>query len=392
MVLPDPSSLPDLVAARPGGARLLAALEDERGVHLVGGAVRDLLLGREPHEWDLVAEEDGAGVAARLGEAGRSHERFGTATVRTGDGLPVDVATARGESYPAPGALPVVRPGTVGEDMTRRDFTVNAIAVGLSPDRRGVVHRAGEALDDLAAGRLRVLHDASFTDDPTRLLRLARYAARLGFAVEPRTLELARAAVREGATAGPARMGAELMRLLGEEPAVAIAALEVLRDDLGMAYAFDADRLARAVALLPEDGRPDLLLLAALAHARPEILEGMHVKSPAPVHDAMRDPEGLAEAMAAAARPSDLWRLLHRRAPEAVALAGASGGAEAAARRWFGEVRDVPLAITGEDLIAEGLAPGPELGARLEAARAAALDDGADTREAQLAAALAFRP
>ena len=396
MVLADPSTVVDRLAEREEGARLLRALEGERGVHLVGGAVRDLLLGRTPKEIDLVAEEDGAGVAERLAAGvGRRHARFGTASLQTEDGLPIDVATARAEEYPSPGSLPVVRPGTLEDDMARRDFTVNAIAVGLSPDRRGQVHQADGALRDLGAGVLRVLHDRSFIDDPTRMVRMARYAARLGFEVDPRTAALARAAIEAGApaTAGEARMGADLQRLLAEEPPAAIAGVLLLRD-LGL-YAdlnVDADLMARAVALLPEGARRDLLLLAALGLGRDDPrawLGPMHVKAPGPVFDALVDPEGLAAQMRGAKKRSDLWRILQGRTDEAVALAGALG-AQDAARRWFGELRDVRLQIRGEDLVQAGIAPGPEIGRRLEAATVAALDEGARTPEEQLAAALAF--
>ena len=394
MVLADPSAVVVRLAAREDGARLLRTLEAERGVHLVGGAVRDLLLGLTPREIDLVAEEDGAGVADRLAAGvGRRHARFGTASLETEDGLPIDVATARAEDYPSPGALPVVRPGTLEQDMARRDFTVNAIAVGLSPDRRGQVHQADGALRDLGAGVLRVLHDRSFADDPTRLVRMARYAARLGFEVDPHTVALARAAIESGApaTAGEARMGADLQRLLAESPPVAIAGLLLLRD-LGLyrELDIDADLMARAVALLPEGARHDLLLLATLGHRVGDPrgwLGPMHVKAPGPVFDALVDPEGLAQAMRAAAKPSDLWRVLRRRTDEAVALAGAVG-AEDAARRWFGELRDVRLRIRGEDLVQAGVAPGPEIGRRLQAALVRKLDEGAATREDELAFAL----
>ncbi len=110
------------------------------------------------------------------GADANEHERFGTALVEW-DGGRIDVATRRAESYPAPGALPEVRAGTEQEDLERRDFTVNAIAVRLGGERRGEVRAVPDALGDLEHGRLRVLHEQSFTDDPTRLLRMARYAS-----------------------------------------------------------------------------------------------------------------------------------------------------------------------------------------------------------------------
>ena len=388
------------LAELPAGARLLAALDGVEGVHLVGGAVRDLLLGgRTPRDLDLVAEEDGVAVArelaSRLGaRLDVVHDRFGTATL---DGEAVNVATARRESYPRPGALPEVRPAGLDDDMARRDFTVNAIAVGVSPDRRGVVHSAPAAFADLAARCLRVLHEQSFLDDPTRLVRLARYAARLGFDVEERTAALAREAFAAGApeSAGRARMGNELMLLLREP--TPIHALVVLRELAGDApldpgLEIDGALLECAASLLPGD---PLVLLAALTLQAPrerltEWLADAHVADAGVVLDAVADPEALAEAMREASKPSDLWRLLRRRSAQAAALAGAVG-AEAQARRWLDELRRVKLQIGGDDLMREGIPEGPEIGARLEAALARKLDGGLATREEELAAALEAR-
>src|SRR4051794_15827757 len=206
----------------------LEVLRDEPEVWVVGGAVRDVLLGRPPRELDVVVEGDAVALARRLGEPDAVHERFGTA--RVGD---VDLAAARTETYAAPGALPDVALGaTVEEDLARRDFTVNALAVRLA-DGTGAAWPG--ALEDLEAGRLRVLHERSFRDDPTRLLRMARYAARLGFPAEPGTAALAREAIAGGALAtvtGP-RTGAELRLALGEPLPEVFA--ELARDGLGAA-------------------------------------------------------------------------------------------------------------------------------------------------------------
>ena len=354
---------------------------------IVGGAVRDALLGHPAgKDLDVVDPVDGVARARALQErvGGRLtvHDRFGTATL-AGDGWSVDVATARAERYPRPGALPEVTvPAPLTEDLMRRDFTVNAIAMRAD----GEVLEFPGALDDLLARRLHVLHPHSFEDDPTRLYRLARYAARLGFAVDPETETMARAAFAADApaTAGPSRIGNEVLLLLGEEPEIALRGLELLRAWGADGVEIDGKLARRALALLP-DGHPHgPLLLAAVAGGVPA---GWHVESPGPVLDAARDPEGLAAAMRATERLSDLHRLLRRRPPEAIALAGAVG-AENQARVWLDVLSAVKLEIGGDDLIAAGIAPGPEIGLRLEAALRRRLDEGASGREAELAAAL----
>src|SRR5919206_2291511 len=186
----------------PGAEVVLGAVADEPGVHAVGGAVRDGLLGRVPRELDLVVEGDAIEVArraaARLGGTVTVHERFGTATVEA-EGAVFDLSAARRERYPAPGSLPEVELGaTLAEDLGRRDFTVNAMAARLAD---GALTAWPGAQDDLAAGVLRTLHTGSFAHDPTRMLRLARYAARLGFVADAATEEQLAAAVAAGAVA-----------------------------------------------------------------------------------------------------------------------------------------------------------------------------------------------
>jgi tRNA nucleotidyltransferase (CCA-adding enzyme) len=409
-----------------GGAALLEAAARRDDVELVGGAVRDLLLGRTPRELDVVvggqvasfaedaalfAEELGARMNASLSGVGaqsvtNEHERFATALVEW-DGGQIDIATRRAESYSAPGALPEVRAGTEEEDLGRRDFTVNALAVRLGGERRGELRAVPDALSDLETGRLRVLHEQSFSDDPTRLLRMARYAARLGFEVEEHTAALARAALESRAleTVSGARIGAELRLALGEADAVAsLAALS----EVGVFAAlhprlrFEQPVARMALALLPEDGRPDLALLASLVlplalraggDPRAEIVALLNRWDfPAGDRDRVVAAAGavprLIEELPAAERPSAL-RAVARSVPlEGVALAGALG-CEEPARRWLEEIRHVRLEITGDDLLMAGVPEGPEIGRRLEAVLklrlAGELPNG---REAELKAAL----
>src|SRR3954454_2367073 len=181
----------DLLREAPGAEIVFEAVAGETGVYVVGGAVRDALLGRVPKELDLVVEGDAVALARRAAQRVNGsllvHDRLKTATI-TADGFSFDLASARKETSPRPGALPDVTLGvTITEDLARRDFTVNAIAVDLARDR--AVEWPG-ARADLDQRRLRVLHERSFVDDPTRMLRLVRYSARLGFETHPDTRRL----------------------------------------------------------------------------------------------------------------------------------------------------------------------------------------------------------
>jgi len=394
-------ALLDQIREQPGGEALLAAADE--GVHLVGGAVRDLLRAERPRELDVIVEGKIEPLLRALGGEVVLYDRFGTASVSLGDAR-IDVARARRERYSHPGALPVVEPASVADDLLRRDFTVNAIAVSLTDAE---MRAAPHAEADIARGVLRVLHDESFIDDPTRLLRLARYRARLGFEVEAHTARLAAKAVSSRAvdTVSGARIGAELRLALGEADAVAsLAALSELGvlDTLHPRLRFEEPVARMTLALLPEDGRPDLALLASLViplvlraggdpHA--EIVALLdRWDFPAGDRDrvvaaAVAVPRSLDE-LPAAERPSAL-RAVARRVPvEGVALAGALG-CEQPARRWLEEVRHVRLEITGEDLLGAGIPEGPEIGRRLEAVLRLRLDDElAVGREAELDAAL----
>lgn len=303
------------------------ALRDEPHVYLVGGAVRDELLGRTPKEYDFVVEGDAIAVARRaaerLGGELTVHERFGTATIRTGSGS-FDLTSARTETYAHPGALPTVTLGaSIEQDLARRDFTINAIARTL--DGRQIAFPG--AYDDLRGGVLRVLHDRSFVDDPTRMLRLVRYAERLGFVAQPSTAALF---------------------------------------DLDLLKTVSQDRVNREIRLLLAEAPHLLGEYGALSDA-PDITAALALHTRTDVPDA------------------DLWRLLRRERPETIDLLVAAG--DEGARRYRDELSRQRLEIGGRDLIAHGLT-GAQIGAGLEKATIAMLEGRAPDRASQLNAAL----
>lgn len=387
-----------MVRSLPAAPALLDHLAETTPVYLVGGAVRDLLLGGRPLDLDLVVEGDPAQVAAALGGAVRGHDRFGTCKV-TLDGFTYDLARSRRETYARPGALPDVEPAPLSEDLLRRDFTVNALAIALVEPDEGTLEAVPGALEDLDGRRLAVLHDKSFVDDPTRALRLARYASRLAFAVEPHTRSLLDDALDAGAidTVSGSRIGAEL-RLLAREPDP-VGAFRCL-GELGVARAIhpamglDDEPLARrALALLAADRRDRLAVALALRHVPaaelPWLLDSLAFDASdrhAILAAATKAP-ALAEELARAQRASEIADAVAGAGPELVALAGALGP-QRQAREWLERLRHVRLEIGGNDLIEAGVPEGPGIGRGLHAALAAKLDGRASGRESELREAL----
>lgn len=358
----------DLGEALHGAYPELASVQGVAGgkpVYLVGGAVRDLLFGRGRTDIDLVVEGAAAALATRLGGEVVEHERFATAKVRL-DGHEVDIATARAESYPHPGALPEVEPTAgIAADLARRDFTINAMAIPLRRDPELIDPHRGR--EDLEAGLLRVLHARSFEDDPTRALRAARYAARFGFGLEPDTAELL--GQTDLSTVSVERRDAELLRLAGETEAARGFALLA---EWGLLDLHDdgAELAGRVAGLLSEPpwqgvARRDRVVLAAAM-----------------------GPWGKAEELVAASpeRPSEAVRLAGGADPVELVLARAMGAGWL--DRYLLDWRQVGLEIDGEDLIAAGVAQGPQVGRGLAEALRRKLDGELSGRDEELAVAL----
>ena len=368
----------------PLGKRVLDCVGELGNVWLVGGAVRDLILGRSPLEVDLLVEGQLDEVLALLGGSQQRFDRFDTATVELEEGT-VDIAASRSETYPHPGALPVVAPAAVSEDILRRDFTINAVAVNLDQPTF-VAHP--DALADLSEGIVRVLHDQSFADDPTRVWRCARYAVRLGFQVDQHTAELA-AAAGPGMTSGE-RFGHELRLSLRETDPTQIFTLVQSLNPAALIEGFEPrpSGLSSALDLLPQDASRELTTLAACcAGVEMSLLTRWldYMQFSADERDlvaaASRWVTG--EPLRAADRRSQIGRAARGAPIEAVALAGGAN-----ARLWIEELRFVKLEIDGDDLIATGVARGPLIGSALEHTLDLTLDGEVRGRQEQIDAAL----
>jgi len=363
----DPSSesvVAALHAAHPELERIAAASEDP--VYLVGGAVRDQLLGHGRADLDVVVVGDAGALARALGAPSAEHDRFGTAKVTIGD-HEVDIAMARTETYREPGALPDVAPAAdIETDLGRRDFTINAMAVPLRGDPSVIDPHGGRA--DLEAGLIRVLHERSFRDDPTRAIRAARYAARLGFVLEGETEALLRVADLE--TVSAERREAEYLRLAGEPSAP--EAYRLLAEWGLVELRADGVELARRVGELLE--RP----LWELRAERNRVVHAAATGEPGGERDlAAADPS----------RPSEAVALVTAYGAIEMVLARASGAS------WLDDYLEkwsqVGLEIDGNDLIAAGVTEGRDVGRGLADAKRRKLDGEISGREEELAAALA---
>lgn len=363
----DGPEFTERLADAPGGAPVLRALERHGRARLVGGAVRDILLGLQPREFDVVVSDDAHGFAGLIGDVESEHERFGT--LRTSvDGVRVDVARARTEVYAAPGALPTVEFSDFEADLARRDFTINAISAGPAGD----LQYAGGALDDLAARRIAVLHANSFIDDPTRLWRMVRYSTRLGFEIADETARLATDAIEGGAlaTVSSERHTAELRLLLDEVdvvPALTQAASLGLIDDVDChtSAVRDAAELALGRA------HPGMAALGAAMQGQGVLAAFSWTVAERAVLDACTRAVPLPTVPPNT--PSMVAAVARRLPAEAVAVAGARGSA-AAAEHWFEQWAHVRPTITGDDLTRSGMAEGPAVGEALAALSAGLLD------------------
>lgn len=393
--------------------RQLGAMADERHVpmFLVGGFVRDVLLRCSNWDLDVTVEGDGVefarAVADRYGAGLVLFERFATARLVLPSGLKLDIASTRRESYVQPAALPQVKPASLGDDLYRRDFTINAMAVQLNAARYGILHDPYGGRRDLASRSLRVLHERSFIDDPTRIFRAIRFSERLGFRLEVGTKRLLKAAATTNLIAqlsGP-RLRNEIFLLANEpNPNSAFSALARLRLfrflHPKLRYGSREKRLVRALPRVfewwtkrckssPID-RSLTVLMALLVGASPEVSESVIARLALSNEQARRVRAGGAHLLSVARamgspqllKPSKVYRLLQDLPEEAMVLGLAKlterGPALERMRRrvvdYLTKFYKVKPSLRGDDLVKMGVPPGPQIGSMLAKILEARLD------------------
>ncbi len=378
---------------------LLIALRDVAAsyslpVYLVGGPVRDLLLGLPIRDLDFVMESDATAIAHALAQEvnGRVvvHSRFGTATVTLEDSR-IDLVTARKEVYPVPGSLPVVEPSSLYDDLARRDFTINAIALPLDGNLENLVDPFhGKA--DLANRVVRTIHARSFNDDPTRLFRAVRYQQRLGFTFEEETLAQFNAAVEsrscDTVSGDRLRHELELMVMEGHPERVLGRA-----SDMGLLSSLvpglgQREYLARWAASSPSkdngDAEPWLPWLAALAYplsaADGEALI-RRLNMPRAWARVVRDSIELRDLQAVLTKSelplSELSRLLQGISVATLKVVREitdSAGTAKNLDKYLEAGRDLAPVLKGDDLLDMGVPPGPLVGQMLTRLRELRLD------------------
>jgi len=367
---------------------------------LVGGAVRDLLMGRTNLDFDLVVEGDALELAGDLGKLvkvsdivdkevqGRVtlHRRFGTAKFRWDD-LTIDLAMARSETYAQPGALPAVRPGIVEDDLRRRDFTINAMAVFLTPALFGQPLDPHGGRRDLDQGLVRILHDLSFADDATRMLRAVRYEQRLGFNLEEGTKRSLRENMSMLDTISGSRIRRELELILGEgypermlQRAQGLGILGQLAPyitiDDWMVERFDEARKRT----LPDPLVYMLLMLYRLEEDDIEHFIG-RLDVTGQWAKAMRQLPRLKDDITCldngGLAPSAVYRLLQTYFVETIVAGMLSCGSVASrdnVERYLNKLRYVNPMLDGADLQRLGVPSGPSIGRMLDTIRGAKLD------------------
>ncbi|MYD50627.1 MAG: CCA tRNA nucleotidyltransferase [Dehalococcoidia bacterium] len=359
-------------------------------LYLIGGSVRDVLADAPLTDIDIMA----SGSAERLVESIRGRgdvnvrkaSAFGTWSL-TIQGVDVDLATARRETYERPGALPTVIPGTVEDDLARRDFSINAMAISLGESSWGTLLDPHDGVTDLSRGVIRVLHDRSFEDDATRILRAIRYACRLDFRLESCTATLLERSLPYVHTISPDRVRHEIERIFQEPRA---GDMIEMAGKLGVLAAIHPRLQAEQKTLRDlqtetgDNARRAHLLLGSMVQSVADgdmesVVERLNLNSDWArlVRDVAAVRGRLYELEDENVARSRVYRMLHGhdlRAVESCALAAAHPKVAKWLRLYLDELRHVRPLLDGDDLMALGVREGPEVGLLLTKLLDARLD------------------
>jgi len=383
--------------------------EISQPVYVVGGFVRDLLIGHENLDIDIVVEGDGVDFACQLAKVWESkvqpHHQFKTATITRLDGLKLDFVSARNETYPSPGALPSVEYGTITEDLRRRDFSINALAIRLQPNAFGELVDCTDGLQDLRAGRIRVLHEHSFIDDPTRIFRAIRYEGRYNFQITERDRQRVLNAINQGILdlISGQRIRNEIDHILSEEAALqminrmdafdlfdAIHPIWKISPNFDVLWATAGQAIKWASTSLPNDPintRAILWMTLLPAVNSIEVISSrlgleneLRVKL-----SAQAQLEHALNALLVSSKPSEVYQLLNSYPLEPIVFARMQSSQPAwqveKMSNYLMHLRTVQPLITGEALIQRGLKPGRAFSDLLWRAFAAQLDGKVSTTQ-----------
>ncbi len=388
----------------PAGSDILSRaidVADSLGQKLfaVGGRLRDIFLERVGIDLDLVVEGDGLALAKALKtpEANLSlHARFNTATLNIG-AFTVDIAMARSESYPCPGALPEITPGTIDEDLARRDFTINAMALRLNGPQKGRIIDPTQGLKDLGKGLIRILHPESFKDDATRIMRAIRYEQRFGFRLEEATRHrlIENTGYLDTISADRLRYEMECIfrepypeKCLRRASDLGVCGRIGCPDTFGNREAgwFESARRIYGPAVPP--GLYFGLLAYGLDDARP-FIERLNL--PRNMTVTVTDTGRLKNRLADFEGPIDPVGLYHRLKnfdPMAVRACRIAATMDSAIRNlglFLDELVNVKPSLTGKDLLEMGVSEGPEMGRLLEMLIDASLEGKISSRRQEIA-------
>ena len=365
-------------------------LADSRGesLYLVGGPVRDLLLGKTSFDLDLAVTGDAVALALQLlPDKLTVHKRFSTAKLKW-RGWSIDLASARSESYARPGSLPSVRPGRLSDDLLRRDFAINAMAIALNPNGYGELIDLYGGMVDLEQGLIRILHEKSFIDDATRIWRGIRYEQRLGFKLEARTLKLLKRDVAMLNTISGDRIRYELECALNEEhPEKVFSRAQELGALSSLHPSLKGDNwlekvFKQAVRLYSPGPPPPGLYMALLTYRLSDEEKGQFIsklKLKKLLAGALKDSGSLKDSLKLLAdvklKPSRVYQLLHGYSTVAITanlLASDSAVVKKQLKLFLDKLRYVKPELSGDDLKKMGITPGPgfkEILNRLQEAR-----------------------